>query len=190
MKRWIAILALFTLAALVPTHIRAQVAQSAASPTPDPTVYNDPAIHLRVPSGFVLVAHHPLAIGDLSKTPAITAIWLRLKPIPEKITLAVAADAERPDAWASTFMGMMRSQGSGVFAKSEPIALRNRMPAFLVTITFGSGFSRQTQYFVVWSDGVRGVVFGIAGPRDEVTKEQAKDALTDVRAVLYPLNQP
>lgn len=190
MKRWVWRVALVALATFGPTCAFAQVAQPDATPTPDPLVYNDPAVHLRVPAGFQLAKSRFIPVSELTQAPAVVAVWVVLKPSPERITLAFASYSDRVDGWATTFTDLLRGQQSGLLVKRESISLKNGMPAYFLTLTFGSGLHQQTQYSVVWSDGERGAVFALAEPSGQVNAAQAKAMLTDVSAVLYPANQP
>lgn len=192
MKRSVKGLALVLVAMLVPVCALAQVTQPDASPTPDPLVYNDPAVHLRVPAGFHLAASRSLALTDLTESPSVAAVWVRRKPSPEKISLAFVANTSRVDGWATTYTDSLRSQQSGLLVKRDAISLKNGMPAYFLTLTFGSGLERQTQYAVVWSDGQRGAILALAVPSSSgpFDPAQAKAMLTDVSAVLYPANQP
>ncbi len=201
MIRWIALALLVTLAlapslpgaAQVPAATQAQ-ASPQPTPTPDPHVYDDPAMHFVAPPHYLLVTRRPTPqLAELKNDPAIIAVWIlqeKGKP-PRELTLSMESYTSAVDTFASSFESQLRQKVDGLLVRDkQPITLKNGMPANFVDTTFGSGFTTEKQFDVVWADGQRGVILALAGRLGEIDAQDAKAALLDVSATLYPTNEP
>ncbi|MHB8148475.1 MAG: hypothetical protein ACYDGM_14595 [Vulcanimicrobiaceae bacterium] len=203
MIRWIALVALVALAFAPSVPGAAQVPAAAMvravptpqpTPAPDPHVYDDPAMHFVAPAHYQLVTRvASVALSDLSNDPVVVAVWvLREKGKPQReLTLSMESYTSAVNTFESSFESQIRQKVDGLLVRDkQAITLKNGMPAYFVDTTFGSGFTTAKQYDVVWADGQRGVILALAGRLGEVNAREAKAALLDVSATLYPTNEP
>ena len=203
MTRWIALVALVALtfapslpgAAQVPPAAEVRVVPTPQpTPTPDPHVYDDPAMHFVAPPYYQLMMRRPpVALAELGNDPVVIAAWLlREKGKPNReLTLSMESYTDAIDTFEASFESQLRQKVNGLLVRDKhPITLKNGMPAYFVDTTFGSGFTTEKQFDVVWADGQRGVILALAGRLGEITAADAKAALIDVSATLYPTDQP
>lgn len=203
MIRWIALALLVALALTPSLPSAAQVPASAQvqaqvtpqpTPTPDPHVYDDPAMHFVAPPHYLLLTRRSAPqLDELRNDPAIIAMWLlqeKGKPRRE-LTLSMESYTEAVGTFESSFESQIRQKVDGLLVRDkQPITLKNGMPAYFIDTTFGSGFTTEKQFDVVWADGQRGVILALAGRLGEIDAQDAKAALLDVSATLYPTNEP
>ena len=99
-------------------------------------------------------------------------------------------DNEPLNAWLVTFKNEIREQIDNVFVKETTLGtLKNGMPAYWVSLSYGSGFTSRKREGWVWSDGQRGIFLSVDFPLDAMTEKEAKAALADVRATMYPTTE-
>jgi hypothetical protein len=192
MKRRIAIAALTALIALLPAAMRAQ-----STPTPAPTpsdvhVYEDAAMHFKAPDNMVLLGRRVIPLKALGTQLQNVGVW-RTQPGKGRdwvITLAVESYEGTLDGWDTSFENELREQIDGVFVRGKThSALQNGMPALFMDISFGEGFTSRKEFAYLWSDGQRGIALTIAGRLGDIDAEDAKKALADASAVLYPIER-
>lgn len=166
----------------------AQTASPAPVATPDPHIYDDRAMHFVVPTSYVLLGRRTVKLAELGSKLAPLAEWAkRDQGSVITITLMAEADTEALHPWLVTFKNEIREKIDGVFVKSTTLsAMKNGMPAYWLDLTYGSGFNSRKLYGWVWSDGQRGLFLSISFPIDTMSDQDAKKALSDVRATLYP----
>jgi hypothetical protein len=188
---------LFVFIALVafvasPAMLRAQAqAQVQAGPTPDPQVYDDPAMHFRAPSGFVGIGQRQIGVEKLGDDPSIVAGWVYPdKDHPRRLVLQQEYYEGDVTGFDAVLEGQMRDQfQSAVFKNKKNTSLRNGMPAIFVEMTSGEGFSVQKAYVLLWADGQRGVALILMTQLNDVSDDTAREILSDVTAVRYPANR-
>ena len=196
----IRLIALVALVTLLFTPALPSAAQTPPSPTPLPTatpnpqIFDDPAMHFIAPPEYRLVRLlRAPTLADLSNDPIVIAIWIRTeknKPVRE-LTLSMESYTEAPQTFEQSFESQIRQKVDGLLVRDkQAIALKNGMPAYFLDTTFGSGFTTMKQYDVVWADGQRGVILALQGRLGEIDAKDAKAALLDVSATLYPINEP
>jgi hypothetical protein len=181
---------IFAIATLI-----AQDATQSPTPPPDPTVYDDPAMHYHAPPGYVALGQRQIPLTALSEDqPAIAAAWvLPNKDHPFKVMLQMEAfDGRQVADFESVLEEQLRDQlDSPLFKNKQHVALKNGMPAMLIELSSGSGFTLQKSFLLEWVDGRRGVALVWSGLVDDVTEARARAALlSDVSAVAYPTNEP
>ncbi|MHB8461179.1 MAG: hypothetical protein ACYDA1_00900 [Vulcanimicrobiaceae bacterium] len=161
------------------------------SPTPDPHIYDDHGMHLVVPSDFVPLLRRSVHVAQLGPKLEPLAAWgKRTNDGLVTITLMAEGDVESGPDWLVTLKNEIRGQIDNVFIKnSDYHTLKNGMPAYWVSMNYGSGFSSRKREGWAWSDGRRGIFLSIDFPLDAITDKQATDALADVRATMYPTIQ-
>lgn len=191
MNRRSTVAALALLASLVvPLALRAQV----VAPTPDPLLYDDPAMHYVAPPGAVLIGGqmlHP-TIAMLSQDPSVIARWVLGDPPNQKI---ISIDMElfsgSLDGFDGTFENALRGDDpSTLVKKHEPALLQNGMPVEFLDVTQGSGFQTHKLYAYIWIDGQRGVVLSVEAGLGVLDTERAKQLIAGASAVRYPSDQP
>jgi hypothetical protein len=174
------------------------LAQIVTAPTPAPTatpdwhVYDDPAMHFRVPDGyFPMMRPQQIDIDKLGEDPTIVMGWVY--PVKDHIRkLAVQQEYFVGDAasFLTQFKTQLRDGFDSPFFKNEQrTTLKNGMPALFVEMTAGQGFDVQKFYFLVWADGQRGVALGIQAQMDDLDAQTARQIMSDVTAVQYPANR-
>jgi hypothetical protein len=191
MKRLVIALALAAFS-LAPVGLRAQQSAPTPSPTPfDPHVYQDPAMHMRVPDTFYMMGYQPIKVDELDNTLKTVAAWRTVKGNTWVLTLAQESYDEPLDHWETAFENALRQQVDGVFiSNKQRIALKNGMPAYFIGMTFGTGFDSRKQFALIWADGERGNALTMTGRVGEIGDDDAKKAFGDITAVQYPAMQP
>ena len=172
------------------------LAQAAPTPAPTPTpdwhVYQDKAMYFRAPDGFFPVGQRTIDIKDLGDDPEVVAAWIYPKQGHER-RLAIQQEYFEGDAsgFEGTFKSQLRGQYDSTFFRDEThTTLKNGMPAMFMEMTTGEGFNIQKIYFLVWADGQRGVAIGLQTQLDDINEETARQILSDVTAVRYPIDGP
>ena len=180
-----------TLAALLVALIPSALAAQNASPPPDPREYNDPAMHFRVPAGYVSVGNHPIALADLPDDLSIVAGWVLPGDSDQrKIFIQMAAFNGRVDDFEGVYEQQIRGQvQDAVFKNKTPMSLKNGMPAYYVEMESGSGFDTAKSFIIMWADGQRGVAIVATGKLSAWDALKARAALSDVSAVRYPADR-
>ncbi len=175
MKKSFFVLCSFLLLA-IPAY--AQVAPTPA-PTPDTHVYDDHAMHLVVPSSFTLVGRRTIPVAQLSGKLQPLAGWFKQSHRDHMaIALMAEADNEPLNAWLVTFKNEIREEIDNVFIKDTTSGtLKNWMPAYWVSLSYGSGFDSRKREGWVWSDGQRGIFLSIDFPLDAISDKEAKAPL-------------
>jgi hypothetical protein len=173
-----------------PTILRAQV-QAQAGPTPDPQAYDDPAMHFRAPTGFVGLGQRPISVDKLGEDPQIVAGWVYPdKDHPRRLALQQEYYEGDVSGFDAVLEGQMRDQFQGaVFKNKKNTTLRNGMPAMFVEMTSGEGFNVQKAYVLLWADGQRGVALVLMTQLNDISADTARQLLSDVTAVRYPVGR-
>ncbi|MDE2483442.1 MAG: hypothetical protein KGN02_14795 [bacterium] len=177
------------LAMLVPALAVAQV--PGATPTPDPMVYDDPAIHFQAPSGWYPVGQRRIKPDDLGSNPEAVAGWVNSSTgRVESLVLQLQSFSGSLDDFETTYEQEMRQEFSGTFIKNkERTSLANGMPAYYMEMTTGEGFTTTKAFIVIWIDGVRGVALVVNGPLDNISANVAKAIMRKAKATQYPLGR-
>ncbi|HEY6449966.1 MAG TPA: hypothetical protein VIX60_04735 [Candidatus Cybelea sp.] len=190
MKRFF--LSLAMLLGLGSTAVLAQVPPP-PTPTPDPHTYTDPAMTFTAPADAVLIARQEAPLSALGQDLQPVAVWL-LHPGKEDartIQIAMEAFGGPPDQWEGQFESQTHSSQDGTLIRNKtPMTLLNGMPATFVEVAFGSGFDARKEFAIVWADGQRGIVLSETARLGDTSADQAREALKQVTAVRYPVNQP
>lgn len=179
------ILAAFALAmALLPMTLGAQE----ATPTPNPLVYDDPAMHFQAPDGWVSPGQRQVALADLGDDPTTVAMWIKPdRDHPIKLILQQQAFSGSLDVFESTIEQQMRGDtDDGVVRGKDRISLRNGMPAYFVSVVSGSGFTTTKSFIVAWIDGQRGVALIATAQLGDLDADTARKFMSNVSAVRYP----
>jgi hypothetical protein len=191
MNRRIVIAALISLFALAPVAMRAQ----SAGPTPsDPHVYEDLGMKFRAPENMLLMGRRVLPVKALTNQMQTVALW-RTRPGKGRdwvIQLSMESYPGRPnvDSWDTSYENELREQIEGVFVRGkEHTRLSNGMPALFMDVSYGEGFTSRKQFLYIWSDGARGIALSITGALGDISADDAKKALAEASAVLYPLER-
>ena len=186
--------ALALLVAFAPAAMRAQSAPTPAPTPSDPHVYEDAGMTFRAPANMGLMGRRVIPIKALNNQMQTVAMW---RTIPGKgkdwvVTLAMESYPGRPDLdqWDTSFENELREQIDGVFVRGKThTALKNGMPALFMDVSFGEGFTARKQFTYIWSDGERGIALTITGALGDISADDAKKALAEATAVLYPINR-
>ncbi len=190
MKRVILLLAM--LLGLGSAAVLAQVPPP-PTPSPDPHTYTDPGMTFTAPADAVLIGRQDGSLGALGQDLQPVAVWL-LRPGKEDVrTIQIAMEAFEgpPDQWEAQFESQTHSSQDGSLIRNKtPMSLLNGMPATFVEVAYGSGFDARKEFAIVWADGQRGIVLSETARLGETSAEQAREALKQVTAVRYPVNQP
>jgi len=186
---FIAVAALLAVSLLPAGALRAQVPGPSPTP-PDPHVYEDLGMQVRVPPPAVLVGYRHLPLKALGDDPETVAAWV-IDPGKEDMQAVQlqmeAYDAGPLEGFESTFEDETRPQLEGALVKDKTqVTLKNGMPAYWISITSGSGFDSKKTYAYIWVDGSRGVILSITGRIGEMNAARAHQMLDDVSAVRYP----
>lgn len=194
MKHRIALAALALLVALAPAAMRAQSAPTPAPTPSDPHLYEDSAMSFHAPANMFLLGRRAIPTRSLNNQAQTVAVW---RTIPGKgkdwvISIAMESYPGRPniDQWDTSYENELREQIEGVFVRGKThTTLKNGMPAMFLDLSYGDGFNSRKQYLYIWSDGVRGVVLSMTGALGDISADDAKKALAEASAVLYPINR-
>ena len=184
-------LALATCAFIAPVASFAQTPAPGESPTPNPSVYSDPAMSFSAPPDFYRIPvapHDPAQFSD----PAIMAAWVKNPGKRDQVTITLSMENHDGtlDGFEMVSENEIRNNADSVFfKKKERVLLKNGMPAYWQELTIGSGFQEMKRFQYVWIDGVRGVALAISGLYGIVDEPTAKKALADASGVLYPKNR-
>ncbi len=187
------LIALVAVLAIVatPASLRAQVSTADAGPTPDPQVYNDPAMHFRAPKGYYSIGQHPVSVDKLGDDAQVVAGWVYPdRDRPRRLAL----QQEYYEGNAAGFDGVLEQQlrdsfQTAVFKNKQNTTLKNGMPAVFMEMTAGEGFSVQKAYILLWTDGQRGVALILLTKIDDIDAATARQTLSDVSAVRYPVGR-
>ncbi len=165
----------------------AQVTPTPA-PTPDPHVYVDHAMYLVVPNDYSLLGRRTVQVAQLGGKLEPLAVWAKHYHRDSiSLTLMAEGDNETLNAWLVTFKNEIREKIGNVFIKKSTLGtLKNGMPAYWVTLSYGSGFTSRKREGWVWSDGQRGIFLSVDFPIEAMSEKEAKAALSNVRATMYP----
>ena len=171
--------------------LRAQI----PTPTPpvDPHSYIDLGMEYHTPDNAYLVGKKTrVLLADLQDSLAPVAVWA-IDPGKENFKLlqiSMESFEGPPDQWEGQFESQTHGSQDGVLIRNKtPMSLTNGMPATFVELTFGSGFDARKEYAVVWADGSRGIVLSITTRIGDISEEDAKSIMHNVKAVRYPVNQ-
>ncbi len=145
------------------------------------------------PADAYLVARRVLPMEQLSQDLQPVAAWA-VHPGSEDarmIQISMEAYDGAPDQWEGQFESQTHGSQDGTLIRNKTaMTLLNGMPAYFVEVASGSGFDARKEFAIVWADGERGVVLSETSRMGDVTAEQAKEALKQVTAVRYPVDQP
>ncbi len=185
MKPLIATLALFALLGAMPSPD--------ATPTPSPWVYNDTAMHFEAPHDYILAGIRQVDSKNLPDGQTTVAVWAKHPGQDDQRTISIKLeryDGTTLDGFETNTENTLRSQIDGVFiGNKEHITLTNGMPAIFMSIASGSGFGAQKIFQVIWFDGLRGVSIQMVGALGSLQAPEAKAALRNASAVLYPIHR-
>jgi len=177
-------------ALVAPVRTSAQFAPAtpAASPTPNPFQYTDPAMAFTAPPEYyrVAVPEHDPARFDQQ---AVMAAWVTNPGKREQITITLTMENHdgNLDGYEMLSENEIRDKVDSVFFKKHEVTkLLNGMPAYWQELSIGSGFDTLKRFDYVWIDGTRGVVLAITGRYGVLDEPMAKKALANVSAVQYP----
>jgi hypothetical protein len=185
MKRVITVALLAVLALGLPA--RAQV--TAPTPTPDPLVYNDAAMHFQAPPDAHLIgAMQQPTLDSLSQDPTAMATWVVGRGESTKIIqIVMESFTGSLDGWDSTYENALRTNEQATLVKNkEHMLLQNRMPALFLEITQGAGFQTRKIFAEIWIDSQRGVVLSVTSGLGEDDEQTAKRLLSEASAIRYP----
>lgn len=176
------------LAAPLRTSAQFAPATPAASPTPNPFEYNDPAMAFTAPSDFYRV---PMAPHDPAKfdQPAVMAAWVAKPGTRDQLTITITMESHDGslDGYEMLSENEVRDKVDSVFFKKRELTkLQNGMPAYWQELSMGSGFDTLKRFDYVWIDGTRGVLLAITGRYGVLDEPMAKKALANVSGVEYP----
>lgn len=164
--------------------------EPATSPAPSPAAdltYNDPAMHYEAPAGWVRIQP---AGGDPSRGVVPLAAFVKSRGKYDQQIIVIAAEeySGTLDGFESNAENEVRSESDGVFVdKKVKLTMPNGMPAYWMKISLGQsagGLYQRFQYAIF--DGKRGIIAGITGRLGDVKEDDAKQALSSLRCVLYP----
>lgn len=185
-------LALALLALLV---LPARSLAQEATPTPDPMVYDDPAMHYAAPAGAHPVTQQQhIALSDLSQDPTNVATWVVVNGNPNDakfISIVMESYTGSLDGFDSTYENNLRNDDPATLVKNkEYVQLQNGMPAIFLEVTQGSGFSTRKLFSYIWIDSQRAVVLSVTARLGALDADEAKHLLAGATAVRYPNDQP
>lgn len=162
-----------------------------ATPSPDPFVFDDPAMHYQAPPNAHLIGQmqHP-TLDSLSQDPSVVAAWVIPNPnrnLAKVITIAMESYTGNLDGFDSTYENDLRSQDPATLIKSKQrVTLQNGMPALFLDVTQGAGFQTHKVYSYIWIDSQRAVVLSVTAALGGVDDTEAKQILAGATAVRYP----
>ncbi len=170
--------------ALLPVALGAQE----ATPTPNPLVYADAAMHCRIPDGWYSGGQRFIALNELGDDPVPVAQWItKVGDRYRKIVLQQQHFEGTLDVFEATLEQQVRGESDdGVVRTKQRIALKNGMPAYFFDAVSGSGFSTTKSYMVAGSDGSRGVALILTTQIGDIDDATARAIFSDCRAVRYP----
>ena len=187
-----ALAALALLVAFAPGATRAQSTPAPAATPSDPHVYDDLGMNFHAPANMVLLGRRVIPTKALNNQMQTAAMW-RTMPGKGKdwvITIQMESFPGRPniDQWDTSYENELREQIDGVFVRGKTrTALKNGMPAMFLEVAFGEGFTSRKQFAYIWSDGERGIALTMTGALGDISADDAKKALAEATAVLYPI---
>jgi hypothetical protein len=174
-----------------PTALHAQVSSPAATPTPDPQVFEDEAMHFRAPSGYYLLGQQHITVAKLTGDAQIVAGWIHPdRDHPRRIAIQMEYYEGNAGGFDGTIEGQMRDQfETAIFKNKKSTTLKNGMPAVFMEMTSGSGFNVQKFYILLWADGQRGVAIILQAQLGDISTETAEQTISDASAVRYPVGR-
>lgn len=173
-----------------PASIHAQTSAE-AGPTPDPQVYEDPAMHFRAPNGFLSIGQHPISLDKLSDDPQVVAGWVYPdRDHPRRLAVQIEYYEGDVGGFDAVLEQQMRDQfETAIFKNKQKTSLKNGMPAMFMEMTSGEGFNVQKAYILLWADGQRGVALILMTQLNDVSTDTARQILSDASAVRYPVGR-
>lgn len=167
------------------------VATPAPAATPAFQEYNDAAMHYVAPLTFAPVGQRQIPLDGLGQDPVVVAGWvIKNDPTrPKKIVIMQEAYKGSLDGFDQVFEQQMRSQYTAFFKDKERTTLKNGMPAYFMTGTWGTGFDDTKAYIMIWADGARGVALIVSSQVGQIDMPTAKAILSDCTAVAYPVGR-
>jgi hypothetical protein len=177
------------LLSVIPLVARAQV--DSATPSPDPSQYNDTAMHFRAPAGYLPVGQRHISLKDLPSDPVTVAGWIfPSRNNPRRIIIQEQAFTGTLGEFSTTFQQQLRNELSGTLIKNKQDAsLENGMPAKYMETVIGSGFNEQKAFMYIWVDGQRGVSLTVMAPLGVLNTKSAQAILAHASAVAYPVGR-
>ncbi|HVA29115.1 MAG TPA: hypothetical protein VNF68_13110 [Candidatus Baltobacteraceae bacterium] len=173
--------------ALLPVALGAQE----ATPTPNPLVYADAAMHCRIPDGWYSGGRRFIPLNELGDDPVPVAQWItKVGDRYRKIVLQQQHFEGTLDVFEATLEQQIRGESDdGVVRGKERISLKNGMPAYFITTVAGSGFTTSKSFIVGWIDGQRGIALILTAQIGDIDDAGAKQVLSDCSAVQYPADR-
>ncbi len=186
-RRSVATLAMLAMLAL-PLIANAQVV--APTPTPDPHVYDDPAMHYVAPANSIPLGEmqNP-TLATLSQDPTTVARWGlgRTEYDARMISISMELYSGSLDGFDSQYENALREADPATIVKNkELVQLSNGMPAYFLEVTQGAGFASRKIFAYIWIDSQRGVVLSVGSGLGVVDEDTAKQLLAGATAVRYP----
>ncbi|HTZ56155.1 MAG TPA: hypothetical protein VMB20_13950 [Candidatus Acidoferrum sp.] len=165
-----------------------------ATPQPTPSdwmVYDDPAMHFHAPVGFQPIGQRQIPANKLGDDPVIVAGWVYPdRNNPRRLVIQQEFFTGDVHAFQSQYESQLRDEfDTPLFKDKQDTSLRNGMPAVFEEMTSGSGFNVQKFYFLMWADGQRGVAIGLQVQVNDLDGVKARQLLSDVTAVRYPIDR-
>lgn len=180
----------FALALLATLALPARSFGQEATPTPNPLVYDDPAMHYAAPANAHAVTEQQhVALNDLSQDPTNVATWVvgTNQDNAKVISIVLESYTGSLDGFDSTFENQLRGDDPATLVKNrERVFLQNRMPAIFLDVTEGSGFTTRKLFAYIWIDTQRAVVLSVSAKLGALDEQTAKQLLAGATAVQYP----
>ncbi|MBV8489970.1 MAG: hypothetical protein JO199_05505 [Candidatus Eremiobacteraeota bacterium] len=184
-------LAVLAFVALATAATRAQ--ETVPTPTPNPLIYNDPAMNFQAPPDAVLLALQPYDPKYLSSDIQPLAAWginIKQRDGAKVIKIEMENFAGDTKSWEGRYESQAREKGDIMIRGVTPTSLSNGMPAYFMEITSGNGLETIKQFVVCWSDGARGVALSVTARLGDIDAAGSKVIFSTATAVRYPSNQP
>lgn len=159
-----------------------------ATPTPDPLVYDDPAMHYQAPAGAHLIGMRQITLDALSQDPTPVATWsIGTRNNARIIAIVMQSFTGSLDGFDSTWENGLRNDDPATLVKSkERVQLQNGMPALFLDVTTGAGFDTRKIFAYIWIDTQRAVVLSVSATLSGLDANEAKRLLFGATAVQYP----
>ncbi len=189
MKRT-SILVAFAAALLLPSIAAAQV--PAPTPAPETLIYRDPAMRIQVPAGwFPISPQRHVTVDKLPQDPLVVAGWAtKGDGAPKALLVQLQAYNGNLDGFDSVYEQQLRSQLKDAIVRGKhPFTLSNGMPAEVLEVTSGDGFSTMKIFVCIWIDGARGVALVMSARLGDLDINTAEAVFKRASATAYPLGR-
>lgn len=176
------------LALLTALTLSASALAQDATPTPDPLVYDDAAMHYQAPAGAHLIGMKQITLDELPQDPTPVATWVVGTGNNARIiSIVMQSFTGSLDGFDSTWENGLRNDDPATLVKNKERAqLQNGMPALFLDVTTGAGFSTRKIFAYLWIDSQRAVVLSVSATLSGLDANEAKRLLFGATAVRYP----